>query len=745
MRIHPGTPYPLGATYDGAGTNFSVFSEVAERVELCLFDEAGTETRVDLPEVDRLLLARLPARRRARASATATACTGRGTRSTGSAATRPSCCSIPYAKAVEGEVHWDEAVFAYHFDDPDGRATTPTARRSCRKSRGHQPVLRLGQRPAARARRWHETVIYEVARQGLHRSGIPAMPEELRGTYAGLAHPAGDRAPARRSASPRSSCCRCTSSSTTRTCSSAGLRNYWGYNSIGFFAPHNEYAAAAQPRRSRCSEFKEMVKALHAAGIEVILDVVYNHTAEGNHLGPMLSLQGHRQRRLLPAGAGRPALLHGLHRHRQQPEHAPPARAAADHGLACATGCRRCTSTASASTSPSTLARELHDVDRLSRVLRHHPAGPGDLQVKLIAEPWDVGEGGYQVGNFPPLWSEWNGKYRDAVRDYWRGDRPDARRVRLPPHRQLATSTQTTAAGRTPASTSSPPTTASRCATSSPTTRSTTRPTARTTATATSDNRSWNCGVEGPTDDPEIIALRARQQRNFLATLFLSQGVPMLLGGDEIGRTQSGNNNAYCQDNEISWFDWEHADDEPARVHAPADRASAASTRSSGAAAGSRAAPIRGARRQRHRLVQARRRADDRRGLAARLRQVASACSSTARPSPASTTRGEPVVDDSFYAALQRRPRGAGRADPGAPHWGPALAAGARHGTAADARRGRGVRPRRHGAGRGADGRGAAAAGVTSCGGRRSRRGRRARRRSIRPGSARLPCHPCHP
>ena len=384
-----------------------------------------------------------------------------------------------------------------------------------------------------------------------------SIPEELRGTYAGLAHPvaikylqklgvtAVELLPVHQFVQDS-------------TLLERGLRNYWGYNSIGYLAPHNEYRARRQ-RGEQVQEFKQLVKTLHAAGIEVILDVVYNHTAEGNHLGPMLSFKGidnaayYRlvadNRRYYMDYTGTGNTLNMRHPHVLQlimdslrywviEMHVDGFR----FDLA------------------ATLARELHDVDRLSAFFDLIQQDPVVSQVKLIAEPWDIGEGGYQVGNFPPLWSEWNGKYRDTVRDFWRGTDQTLAEFAYAIHRQLRSVPGHGARGRTRASTSSPRTTASRCAISSRTTRSTTRPTARTTATARATTARGTAARRGRPTTRTSLALRRRQQRNFLTTLFLSQGVPMLLGGDEIGRTQRGNNNAYCQDNEISWFDWEHAD-----------------------------------------------------------------------------------------------------------------------------------------------------------------------------------------
>ena len=333
-----------------------------------------------------------------------------------------------------------------------------------------------------------------------------------------------------------------------------GLTNYWGYSSIGYLAPHALYAATGR-HGEQVREFKGMVKALHRAGIEVILDVVYNHTAEGNHLGPMLAFKGRRQRVLLPADAGRAALLHGLHRHRQLAEPDAPERAPADHGLAPLLRDRLPRRRLPLRPRGSALAREFYDVDRLSAFFDTIHQDPVLSQVKLIAEPWDVGPGGYQVGNFPILWAEWNGLYRDCVRDFWRGESGLAEFAQ----RFTGSSDLYQSDGRKPGASINFVTAHDGFTLNDLVSYNEKHNEANLedNRDGTDDNRSWNCGVEGPTDEPEVNALRERQMRNFLTTLFLSQGVPMLLGGDEFARTQRGNNNAYCQDNEISWFDWE--------------------------------------------------------------------------------------------------------------------------------------------------------------------------------------------
>jgi glycogen operon protein len=555
MEIRPGTPYPLGAAYDGAGTNFSLFSEIAERVELCLFDDQGREAKDDLPEVTgHCWHGYLPG-------------VGPGQRygfrvhgpwqpEAGRRCNPAKLLLDPYAKAIEGEVRWHQAVFPYSFDQGPDVADSSDSAPFVQRGVVHQPTFdwtgdRRLQRP------WHETVIYETHVKGftiLH----PEIPRELRGTYAGLAHPAAigylrdlgitavELLPVHQFVHDRHLL-------------DKGLRNYWGYNSIGYFAPHNEYASDRRPA-AVVAEFKQMVKALHQAGIEVLLDVVYNHTGEGNHLGPMLSFKGidnayyyrtveHDRRHYLDyTGTGNSLNMRHPHvlqllmdslRYWVLEMHVDGFR----FDLAAA------------------LARELHDVDRLSAFFDLIQQDPVISQVKLIAEPWDIGEGGYQVGNFPPVWSEWNGKYRDCVRDFWAGR--DATLAELA-YRFTGSSDLYQNDCRLPFASINFVT-----AHDGFTLRDLVSYDHKHNEANGENNRdgsdhegSWNCGAEGPTDDAEVLTLRARQQRNFLATLILSQGVPMLLGGDESGRTQQGNNNAYCQDNEISWYDWENLDRE---------------------------------------------------------------------------------------------------------------------------------------------------------------------------------------
>jgi len=553
MQIWPGKPYPLGATFDGSGTNFSLFSELGERVELCLFDDHGVETRVDLPEITALCWhGYVPSVRPGQLY---------GYRVHGPWAPEnghwcnPSKLLLdPYGKAVDGLWDWSEAIFAYHFTDPESAKNELDSAPLVAKSVVINPFFDWGNdRPPTTP--WHRTVVYETHIKGFSRTH-PGIPEELRGTYAGMAHPvaieylknlgitAVELLPVHQFVQEA-------------TLEQKGLRNYWGYNSIGYLAPHNEYAASGQ-RSEQVQEFKQLVKTLHEAGIEVILDVVYNHTAEGNHLGPILSFRGidnpayYRlmadNRRYYMDYTGTGNTLNMQHPHVLQlmmdslrywvlEMHVDGFR----FDLA------------------ATLARELHDVNRLSSFFDLIQQDPVVSQVKLIAEPWDIGEGGYQVGNFPPLWSEWNGKYRDTVRDFWRGTDQTLAEFA---YRFTGSSDLYQGTARRPYASVNFITAHDGFTLHDLVSYNEKHNEANgeQNRDGESHNRSWNLGAEGPTDDPEILKLRARQTRNFLTTLFLSQGVPMLVGGDELGRTQRGNNNAYCQDNEISWYDWAHAD-----------------------------------------------------------------------------------------------------------------------------------------------------------------------------------------
>ncbi len=551
LRTWPGTAYPLGATYDGSGTNFALFSEAASRVELCLFDDAGIETRVDLPEVDAFVwhgyLPQVGPGQRYGYRVHGPYAPEHGQRC------NPAKLLIdPYAKAIDGEVDWDEACFAYRFDDPNAFNDDDSAPHMP-KSVVISPYFDWDNDRHPRTA-YNDTVVYEAHVKGLTRTH-PAIPEEIRGSYAALAHPvmlehyrrigitAVELMPVHQFVHDSHLADR-------------GLRNYWGYNTIGFFAPHNAYASAGRSG-NQVQEFKSMVKTLHAEGIEVILDVVYNHTAEGNHLGPTLCFRGIDNAsyyRLVDGdarhyydttGTGNTLLMRHPHvlqlimdslRYWVTEMHVDGFR----FDLA------------------STLARQFHEVDRLSAFFDLVQQDPVISQVKLIAEPWDVGEGGYQVGGFPPLWSEWNGKYRDTARDFWRGEHATLAEFAS---RVTGSSDLYQHTGRRPFASINFVTAHDGFTLHDLVSYNDKHNDANGEGggDGESHNRSWNCGVEGPTDDLEVIALREQQKRNILTTLFVSQGVPMLLHGDELGRTQRGNNNVYAQDNELSWIDWASA------------------------------------------------------------------------------------------------------------------------------------------------------------------------------------------
>jgi isoamylase len=550
MRVWPGSPYPLGATFDGAGTNFALFSEVAERVELCLFAADGTESRCEMPERDALVWhAYLPD-------------VGPGQLygyrvhgpydpAAGARCNPAKLLLDPYTKAVHGSVEWNEAVFSYRFGDENSFNDADSAP-YVMKSVVISPYFDWTNDRAPR-RPYNETVIYEAHVRGL-TVRHPGIPKALRGTYAGLAHPAMlehltrlgitaiELMPVHQFI-------------TDPTVARRGLRNYWGYNTLGYLAPHNGYAN--QPRERAVTEFKSMVKTLHEAGIEVILDVVYNHTGEGNHLGPTLAFRGidnaayyrldDDDQRLYTDYTGTGNSLNVRNPHALQlimdslrywvlDMHVDGFR----FDLA------------------ATLAREFFDVDRLATFFDLVQQDPVVSQVKLIAEPWDVGEGGYQVGGFPPQWTEWNGKYRDCVRDFWRGE----------PATLAEFGYRFTGSSDLYASSSRRPFASVNFVTAHDGftlqdlvsyNEKHNEENGEDNRDGSDDNRSWNCGVEGPTEQADVLTLRERQKRNFLVTLLLSQGVPMILHGDELGRTQRGNNNAYCQDNQLAWVDWKAA------------------------------------------------------------------------------------------------------------------------------------------------------------------------------------------
>ncbi|NIL80607.1 glycogen debranching protein GlgX [Rhodococcoides kroppenstedtii] len=620
IQVWPGSAYPLGATYDGAGTNFALFSEVAEAVDLCLVEADGTETRIRLEEVDGYVWhAYLPSVQPGQRYGYRVH--GPWNPGAGQRCDASKLLVDPYGKAFVGAFDGDRSLFSYDIDLPartphipvtddiaviPGAAhdTAPAGSAAASKTvdaiRDNAPTAAVvpdeadestsaqdEQDEAADAdshfpqydslghtmltvvvnpffdwqndrsprRPYNETVIYEAHVKGMTMTH-PDVPEDQRGTYAGLAHPAVidhltrlgvtaiELMPVHQFMQDQ-------------TLLDKGLRNYWGYNSFGFLAPHNEYSSSPVAG-SAVSEFKTMVRSFHEAGIEVILDVVYNHTAEGNHMGPTIAFRGIDNAayyRLVDddpyfymdyTGTGNS--LNVRHPHTLQlimdslrywvtEMHVDGFR----FDLA------------------STLARELHDVDKLSAFFDLVQQDPIVSQVKLIAEPWDVGEGGYQVGNFPGLWTEWNGMYRDTVRDYWRGEPATLGEFAS---RLTGSSDLYEATGRRPGASINFVIAHDGFTMHDLVSYNEKHNEANgeDNNDGESHNRSWNCGVEGPTDDPEILSLRARQIRNMLATLMLSQGTPMLAHGDEMGRTQQGNNNVYCQDSELAWMDWSLAE-----------------------------------------------------------------------------------------------------------------------------------------------------------------------------------------
>ena len=549
MDIWPGKPYPLGATFDGTGVNFALFSEVAERVELCLIDENNAETRLELIEVDGFVwhayLPRIQPGQRYGYRVYGPYEPANGHRC------NPSKLLLdPYAKAIDGQIDGHESLFSYRFGDPKAFNGDD--------SLGHtmlsvvtNPYFDWGHDRPPR-HEYHETVFYETHVKGLTMTH-PGIPDNIRGTYAAMGHPAIID--------------HLTSLGVTAVellpvhqfvndthLVDKGLSNYWGYNTIGFLAPHNGYSSGGTDGE-QTTEFKAMVKALHEADIEVILDVVYNHTAEGNEFGPTIAFRGidnaayyrlvdeAKEHYYDTTGTGNSLLMRNPHvlqlimdslRYWVLEMHVDGFR----FDLA------------------ATLARQFHEVDKLSAFFDIIQQDPVISQVKLIAEPWDLGDGGYQVGNFPPLWTEWNGKYRDTVRDYWRGE----------PAALAEFASRLTGSSDLYAHSDRRPTASVNfvIAHDGFTLRDLVsynekhnEANGESGKDGESHNRSWNCGVEGETDDPAINALRLRQQRNFITTLMVSQGVPMLAHGDEVGRTQRGNNNVYAQDSEISWVNWD--------------------------------------------------------------------------------------------------------------------------------------------------------------------------------------------
>ena len=557
MRTRPGNPYPLGATWDGSGVNFALFSENATGMELCLFDGPdGNEevARVGMTEqIDQVWHVYLPEARPGQRYGYRVH--GPYDPANGHRFNPANLLLDPYAKAIDGTIRWGDALFGYDLDHPetDLRRDDGDSAVGMPKCVVIDPAFTWGADRPPRIP-WNETIIYEVHVRGL-TARHPDVPKDLRGTYAGLSCPAVvdylrslgitavELMPVHQSV-------------TDKHLVERGLNNYWGYNSIGFFAPDARYASSGRLGQ-QVGEFKTMVKTLHAAGIEVILDVVYNHTAEGNHLGPTLCFRGidnasyYRlladDRRYYVDYTGCGNTLNMVHPRTLQlimdslrywvlEMHVDGFR----FDLA------------------SALARELHEVDRLGAFFDIIHQDPVISQVKLIAEPWDLGEGGYQVGNFPTLWAEWNDRYRDTVRRFWRGDEGQAGALG---YRLTGSSDIYGRGGRRPFASINFVTAHDGFTLHDLVSYNEKHNGANGEGNrdGTDNNLSWNCGAEGPTDDPAIPALRERQKRNFLATLLLSQGVPMLCGGDEIGRTQLGNNNVYCQDNEISWYDWRPA------------------------------------------------------------------------------------------------------------------------------------------------------------------------------------------
>jgi isoamylase len=557
VDVWPGRPHPVGAVWMGDGTNFSIFTENAERVELCLFDGDGVETRIEMPERTAFhwhcFVPGLGPGQHYGYRVYGPYTPGQGHRF------NPAKLLIdPYAKAVEGPIRYRAANTLPYVPTgaadadltPDSSDSGPAIPKSIVIDESFNWEGDIHPNTP-----WHRTVIYEVHVKGFTKRH-PGVREDLRGTFGGLASDAAieyltslgvtavELLPIHHIADEH-------------VLTDRGLTNYWGYSSIGYFAPHALYAATGS-RGEQVREFKGMVKALHRAGIEVILDVVYNHTAEGNHLGPMLSFKGVDNAsyyRLMPDDPRHYMDFTGTG-NSLNPVHPSVLRLIMDSLRYFVIDCHV---DGFRFDLASALAREFYEVDRLSAFFDTIHQDPVLSQVKLIAEPWDVGPGGYQVGNFPVLWTEWNGIYRDTVRDFWRG----RANVSDFATRFTGSSDLYESDGRRPFASINFVTAHDGFTLADLVSYNEkhNEDNLENNRDGSDDNRSWNCGVEGPTDDPEIKALRSRQQRNFLTTLLLSQGVPMLLGGDEVQRTQHGNNNAWCQDNEVSWYDWELDDD----------------------------------------------------------------------------------------------------------------------------------------------------------------------------------------
>ena len=543
--------YPLGASYDGAGVNFALYSQVAQKVELCLFDEHDAETRIEMTEQNSYVwhnyIPGLQPGQRYGYRVYGPYDPMHGLRC------NPNKLLLdPYAKAIEGNIDGDESLFSYWFKSPDDTSAMNDLDSAAHtmKSAVINPYFDWGndQHPYIS---YHDSVIYEAHVRGMTNLNMD-VPPDIRGTYAGLAYPsvieylkklgvtAIELMPIHQFVNDS-------------FLQEKGLSNYWGYNTIGFFAPHNAYSSSGE-RGEQVNEFKSMVKAYHHAGMEVILDVVYNHTAEGNHMGPTLSfkgidnasyyrlVEGDQQHYFDTTGTGNSLLMRSPHalqlitdslRYWVTEMHVDGFR----FDLA------------------ATLARQFQEVDKLSAFFDIVEQDPIISRVKLIAEPWDLGSGGYQVGDFPSSWSEWNGRYRDTVRDFWRSQ-PST----LPEFasRLMGSSDLYQVNGRRPVASVNFITAHDGFTMNDLVSYNEKHNEANGEGNrdGESNNRSWNCGVEGPTNIPDVNDLRQRQMRNMFATLLFSQGIPMICGGDEVARTQQGNNNAYCQDNEISWTNW---------------------------------------------------------------------------------------------------------------------------------------------------------------------------------------------
>lgn len=543
--------YPLGASYDGAGVNFALYSQVAQKVELCLFDEHDVETRIEMTERNSYVwhnyIPGLHPGQRYGYRVYGPYDPVHGLRC------NPNKLLLdPYAKAIEGNIDGDESLFSYWFKSPDDNSAMNDLDSAAHtmKSAVINPYFDWGndQHPYIS---YHDSVIYEAHVRGMTNLNMD-VPPDIRGTYAGLAYPsvieylkklgitAIELMPIHQFVNDS-------------FLQEKGLSNYWGYNTIGFFAPHNAYSSSGK-RGEQVNEFKSMVKAYHRAGMEVILDVVYNHTAEGNHMGPTLSfkgidnasyyrlVEGDQQHYFDTTGTGNSLLMRSPHalqlitdslRYWVTEMHVDGFR----FDLA------------------ATLARQFQEVDKLSAFFDIVEQDPIISRVKLIAEPWDLGSGGYQVGGFPSSWSEWNGRYRDTVRDFWRSQ-PST----LPEFasRLMGSSDLYQVNGRRPVASVNFITAHDGFTMNDLVSYNEKHNEANGEGNrdGESNNRSWNCGVEGPTNIPDVNDLRQRQMRNMFATLLFSQGIPMICGGDEVARTQQGNNNAYCQDNEISWTNW---------------------------------------------------------------------------------------------------------------------------------------------------------------------------------------------